>query len=164
MGIVLGFFFGFHVALYSGLIAGTCFGAVMSLVLGTLHIWSTRHSAMGGNGGPNQSIELEMDPPIALVFDRCVRALEQFGAEIGTQQRNDGVIEATTGLTWKSWGEVLCVHVKDHEHEKVKVQISSSPRVETTLLDYGKGRENVEKIAGFLTEDNWSRTPEKGQV
>lgn len=58
-------------------------------------------------------------------------------------------ITATTGTTWESFGERITVDVTADAAASV-VRICSRPRVATTVMDGGKGRENVELFATVL--------------
>ncbi|NKI25502.1 hypothetical protein HCG49_02875 [Arenibacter sp. 6A1] len=51
-----------------------------------------------------------------------------------------------TGMTWKSWGEEIKIIQKTDIVTDFEYQISSSPKLRTTLIDYGKNLENINRI------------------
>jgi hypothetical protein len=154
IGILAGFETGVESGIKSGASSGFIFGLFMSLILGTIHKLKTRKMAKAGDVTPTQSATIELGCNLALAFDKCIQALNQFGAKIELQDKVKSEIKATSGMTWRSWGEVLTVRLSRIDTEKVKIEISSSPKLKMTLVDYGKGRENVEKITKILTSDN----------
>jgi hypothetical protein len=76
-----------------------------------------------------------------------VRKLKGESIEITT-----GRITAKTGMTWQSIGESITVEVSPSEGGSL-VRISSQPRLTTTVMDGGKGRENVEIFAKVLAQE-----------
>lgn len=51
-------------------------------------------------------------------------------------------LELLIGGSWKSWGERVVVQLKAAS-TGTSIHVTSTPRVATTLVDYGKGRSNV---------------------
>jgi hypothetical protein len=54
-------------------------------------------------------------------------------------------LELLIGLSWKSWGERVTVQLKA-TNTGTSMRVTSTPRVPTTLVDYGKGRSNVHAL------------------
>ncbi len=69
---------------------------------------------------------------------------------IGAERRDRIRVTAVTHRTWKSWGETLVAEVAELSGGSSHVRIESRPLVATTLLDYGKNRENVERCVAEL--------------
>jgi hypothetical protein len=116
----------------------------MSLILGTIHKLRTKKMATAGDIGPTQTTTNEMSSNLESAFEKCIHALNQFGTKIQSQDKTKSEIKAVSGMTWKSWGEALTVRLSGAANDKVRIEISSSPKLKTTLVDFGKGRENVE--------------------
>ena len=55
-----------------------------------------------------------------------------------------------TGMTWKSWGEKIKIILQTKQGSNFDYQISSSPKLKTTLVDYGKNLENVNRIKNVI--------------
>lgn len=86
------------------------------------------------------------------VFESCISSLQQLAkCQIQRQDRTMGVIEAQTGMSWKSCGEkVLFIISKDGDN-RCKLTVSSRPSVVTTLVDYGKNADNIKTIVDFFS-------------
>ncbi|MEM6265742.1 MAG: hypothetical protein AAGI38_24790 [Bacteroidota bacterium] len=55
-----------------------------------------------------------------------------------------------TGASWKSWGEEIRITQKSAREPNYEYQVSSSPRLKTTLVDYGKNLENLNQIERLM--------------
>ncbi len=144
-------FHGVQVELVFALLSGLVFGLFMSLIYGTLQILSTRKIVTGGDVSPRQTETVYLDISLDAAFDRCREAFSEIGAKTKFEDREQGRIEAKTNINWKSFGEVILIQLCEQTTGQVSVQISSSPKLKMTLVDYGKGYENVKHITGFLT-------------
>lgn len=58
-----------------------------------------------------------------------------------------------TRMTWKSWGEDIQILQKPFGDSEFEYQITSSPRMKTTIVDYGKNTENLNRIEGVIMAD-----------
>ncbi len=144
--------FGVGGRLAFGLASGIIFGLFMSLILGTFHKFKTKKIVISKDVSVYQTRSIYLEISLDAAFDRCCEALRQIGAKTKSKDREQARIEAKTTINWKSWSEVIFIQLTDQNTGQVIVQISSSPRVRTTLVDYGKGYENVERIADLLSE------------
>lgn len=97
----------------------------------------------GGEVGPCQSGTESIRGSYDVVFDKCLRALKKIEAQVKTSNKDSGSITAKMSMTWKSFGEELEVSLAMENDEQVKVTFSSAPSLKKTLIDYGKGRQNV---------------------
>jgi hypothetical protein len=155
MGICLMFQYGF-LGFVAGLFGGIFYGGFMSLILGSLHIWSVkrisyRKSKDITNVRHSRNIELQLSYDKA--FNLCIESLKIFKKyKIKEENYSYGKIVAITGMTWKSWGEVISFDVHKTDNNRIQIIISSKPVLPTTLVDYGKNLENVERIVVFLKE------------
>jgi hypothetical protein len=150
MGCLFGYLEGAHKGLIAGITSGLLFGTWMSVIFGTVHEVCTKKIYGPGEVNPKQSKAIESNLPFDSGFEKCVNALGHFGAKITAQDKAQGRIEAKTGMTWKSFGETISIHLDDLKNGTIKIQISSAPVIKTTIMDYGKGRANVETIASLL--------------
>ena len=117
----------------------------MSLVIGTLQKMKTKgmESDEGGDIGPRQNRTELIQSSYDETFNKSLKALKHIGAKVKTSNKNDGFILAKMPMSWKSFGEVLEVIIAKESDEQIKVRISSSPSLKTTMVDYGKSRQNV---------------------
>lgn len=58
--------------------------------------------------------------------------------------------EARTGMTWRTFGEVIVISAEATDSGTSSLSIESRPRYAGTTIDYGKSYENVERIFAHL--------------
>jgi len=151
-GLIMGVMYG---DLTKGLFVGLFFGFFMSLILGTLNIIFTKKSTSQDSSkatGVHQTKVLELQLPYDKTFDLCISSLDSVKGTVKQEERSLGKVVAKTGMTWKSFGETIQFDVRKIDNEKTQVQISSKPALPTTLVDYGRNLENVEKITEFFNK------------
>jgi hypothetical protein len=81
-----------------------------------------------------------------LVFKEAINVLNALGFKIENCDESNGAIEAKKGASFRSYGEHIKISVTSSNGES-QVQVES--QVKYQVVDYGKNRENVQKI---LTE------------
>jgi len=81
--------------------------------------------------------------PYEKVFGEAEGALKDAGFKVKNADKGKGVIEASAGMSWKSWGEKIKVSIRK-SGEGTEVEIES--REKAQLVDYGKGSENIRKF------------------
>ena len=155
-GIFYGFQFGFFSSLVGGLIGAIIFGGLMSLVLGFLHRWSVKQIASDKSEaamGIYQVRNIELWLPYNRAFTLCIRSLDSIKkCKIHREDRSLGKIAAKTGMTWKTFGDVISFEVFSIDDDRTHIKILSRPLVRTTLVDYGKNLENVETIVRIIKQ------------
>lgn len=65
----------------------------------------------------------------------------------------NGIIEATTKRSWRSFGEDIKINLFKGSEGKVVVIVSSKPRTSLTMIDYSKNFENIETIMKDITNN-----------
>lgn len=55
-----------------------------------------------------------------------------------------------SGMSWKSWGEKITIVPIAENGTETEYEVTSKPRVVTTIMDYGKNLENVTRIQRLL--------------
>ncbi|MGC5003955.1 DUF1499 domain-containing protein [Streptomyces sp. DT203] len=163
IAIPYGLLFGLYLAVVSGqgvasgvlgaLLSGLLFGLAMATILGTMHIASVRRR---GREGPadfsvKQRQQLRLALPPIKAFERAVQAVTALPATVTSSDSESGHIEAKVGMSWRSWGETVTIVVQPQGSSSSSVCIESRPRLRITVVDYGKNRQNVERIVGALT-------------
>lgn len=154
-GTFIGVFFGFqngaYVGLASGLIAGVLFGGAMAFILGS---FPGRQVQRAGNVYHERILEIKTS--LDKAQNLCVESLKLIkGSKIRKQDSSQGIIIAKTGLNWKTWGDVITFELrKISRNDHIQIKVSSKPVLPTTLVDYGKNRENVDTISSFLESTN----------
>ncbi len=153
-GVLNSFLIGFPIGMIAGLLTGPFAGGVFSILMGYLHKRSVRRMPYGEPEGAMEvrhvrHVELRL--PYDQAFDLClssVRAVRK--GKIRGKDRSLGRIEATAGMTWTSWGEVISFDLRRMDENRTRVEVTSRPVLRTTLVDLGKNLENVERIGGSL--------------
>lgn len=131
-----------------GIATGLTFGLTMSAIVGTLTVRGHRH--LGGDLSPRAASVVRVSAAPAVVRRRVLDALPVLSARIVTDEADR--IVACTGMTWRSWGERITVDL-DAAAGFTDVTLGSSPTLRWTLVDYGKGRRNVEYLVRALNYD-----------
>jgi hypothetical protein len=85
------------------------------------------------------------------IWDQCLEALRRINVNIKTIDASKGLVEGTTDLTWKTYGEIVAVQVTGISNDECAVQIRSDSKLSTLALDYGKNASNIEKFFHQLT-------------
>lgn len=65
------------------------------------------------------------------------------------RHQTDTFMEARTGMTFKSWGEVIRLDFEQRNSD-TRVEISSRPFIPTAVFDFAKNQENVDAIIRYL--------------
>ena len=68
------------------------------------------------------------------------------------------VIQARTGMSWKSWGEHIRVKVQALDGGRVRVRVESRATFPLTVVDYGRNAENVRTVLQSLSSDTHPST------
>lgn len=130
-----------------GAVAAVIGGAVVGVVLTGLDAWQTRRT---GEVPVRAARDAMTALPMDQAFQRCRQAVASLKrAKIVAADAATGRIEARTGGTWKSFGEVITVQVSV-ARDGTLVTVTSKPRLAATLIDYGKNNENAERILAAI--------------
>ena len=140
---------GLSAAVFTGIAAGLFFGVSMSGAFAIIGRLSGEGVAYGKTIW-SQIMELQIDSERA--EDLCRHSLEtvnkKYKFEPSTMSPSQ--IIARTGMTWRSWGEVISFQVWKLPDSSVKIEISSKPKLRMTKLDWGANRKNIEAICRFI--------------
>ncbi len=84
-------------------------------------------------------------------FDLCLEAIKKIqGSTISKEDRSAGIVEAKTGITFTSLGDIITIKLIKINEDRTKVDVSSCTAASTVLFDYGKNQKNVDTIISFL--------------
>ena len=151
LALLLGAFAGLD-GVAVGLMTGLAFGLLTTLVLGGLDVAGQRRSrGVSRSGWPRQRLVVHSEAPpeeLAAVLRQAVYGLH------GTTEADalpHGPLVARTGSGLASWGEEVTVELHAPPGGGgTDVVLSSRPLLSTTLVDYGKGRRNVNRLAAAV--------------
>ena len=127
------------------------FGATMSLILVSFHNYRLKKNGIqeisNDKVGVNQTKNLKSnlnrkDLINKLKTDPIIGKMKMIEIENG--------IILKTGMTLQSWGEEIKIILKSNQKNNFEYQVSSRPKLKTTLVDYGKNLENINRIENVL--------------
>lgn len=153
--LVFWFEFGLTPELLSRAIRNFVTFALLGLILTFIHSRTIKRKGGGlsqNDFSVHQQTNLTLHLPYAQGFDLCCESVEILSGRIKTADRSNGKIEATTGWTWKTFGCVVSYKIKPIGECLTEIEVTSRPKVRTTLIDYGENLENVKKVSAFLSE------------
>jgi hypothetical protein len=84
------------------------------------------------------------------VWDQCIVALKRLNVTVNTMDPTQGLIEGNTGLSWKSWGETIVIHITRKDACGCAIHIKSDSKLVTTVFDWGKNSANIRKLVREL--------------
>lgn len=123
------------------------------LVLAWLHVLSTSKDQR--DTGKASEVRQQRQLTVFLSYDQsftaCEDALALIGARVIEESTAKGIIRARTGFSWRSFGEIITIHLRQATDNLVEIEVNSRPSVRTTLVDYGKNWNNVKAISDFLS-------------
>lgn len=140
-------------AIRNGILSGLIFGTLVSYILISLHK-SLSRKVDSGASMPDFNIHqvrrIVMGIPFDQAFSQCIESLKTVNrCRIISQNLDNGEIRARAGLNWKTWGDDIIINLTKGK-ETTGVEISSRPSARSTLVDFGKNLDNVERIRRFL--------------
>jgi hypothetical protein len=76
-----------------------------------------------------------------------------------SESEGETVLKFRSPINWKSWGEIIYIRLFTGWHSSLNIEITSIPILSTTMIDYGKNKNNVDLIskiikANFSVDDN----------
>ena len=128
-----------------GISSGLFFGIVMTVILGGLHYF------VGKNAAVNQAEKLLIPHPYEQAFNLVRTSIEDsIQGKLIASNTNTGVITAKTRMSWLSWGEKITISLEKDTDSTTNVWIQSKPFIRTTIVDYGKNKDNINKLVESL--------------
>lgn len=155
-GIIMGLFYSDDVYsnLNNGVISGIIFGLLMTTILSVIQrIKLKKLGQKKGNVKIINTAEIVIEGSKQDILVICENSLSNIiKCKIEEINIREGILKAKAGMTWYTWGDLILFKL-DHIHEnKYKVLITSRPIVKTTVIDYGKNQDNINRIIKFFRE------------
>lgn len=86
------------------------------------------------------------------VFEICLESINDIKkSSIGLLNKKKGVFTVNVGASIRTWGDEIHFEIKDIGNNQCKVEVTSRPALRTTVIDYGKNKENIMKIQNHLS-------------
>jgi hypothetical protein len=135
----------------SGLFQGLFFGFFMAI---TFRIMENVSLKKMGKKSSDVGVHQEKKFNVPLLKGEANKKIKDVLNEMKTNLTKDdsenGVIEAKTKINWKSFGETLTIRFVENENQTT-IFVESRPSLGTTMVDYGKNLQNVEKFERLMT-------------
>ena len=146
---IFGFGADITTAIASGVIAGIAFGVFGIGAFAAIGYLSGEGLAYGKTNW-SQILELGIDFEEAKTLCRHSLGALNRPYKIDSHMGNQTQIVARTGLTWRSFGEIISFKVSSLTNSSVHIEICSKPKLARTTLDWGANRRNIDAIISFI--------------
>lgn len=139
---------------YSDILGSLVFGLILAFVFTELQAYFTSRSSFNIDQSigfsPKQQAKIAVKGEVDKVLFQLKNALSQKKWELVSEDTQRGALKFRTGVSWKSWGEIIDVQVMQKEENEVDIDICSMPGWRSTLVDYGKNQENIREVEHIL--------------
>lgn len=134
-------------------------GVAMAAVLVWLHVRLSKTTSQADPPRARQvgQITLPVSMPSAVELTQAALSSLRMRA-IAVSDTDPPIVSGRTRMSWKSWGEHVRVALASNGSGGVVASVSSDPAVSTTIVDYGKNRDNVRAVCSALARTSGSDT------
>jgi len=145
--LAFGIDFGLEKSIYRAII----FGVSMSLIFILAQLYSLKKSGVTKFTSDNLKVKQSRILKSKLTKQEIIDKLENDTRfTIIKFQENENRIYLKTQTSFKSWGEKITITVHPLENEFNEYKITSRPALSTTLADFGKNFQNVNRIEELI--------------
>jgi len=103
-----------------------------------------------------------MPYPLDDTFQNLKKAMLKLGGfKIYEFNENEKTVYLESGISWVSWGEMVTISLTQEQNSSTIVSIISTPKTGIYLgglIDFGKNRENIERIEQALLDELTNHT------
>lgn len=127
------------------------FGLFMSITITLAQVYGVKAMGLTEITDDNLKAYSERAIESSLLPQQIIHKLQaskDFKIISSTNDKNS--IELKSGLSFESWGEKIEIETIKNENNVFTYLIKSKPIIEYTLADYGKNKENVDKIINII--------------
>jgi hypothetical protein len=71
-------------------------------------------------------------------------------AKVNEADESSRSVELKVGISFKSWGERVRIELAPEGESSTRAKVSSKPSLGTTMVDYGKNQDNVNRVVAWL--------------
>ncbi|WP_299438310.1 hypothetical protein [uncultured Aquimarina sp.] len=127
------------------------FGITMSLILVSFHQYRLKKNGIQEISNDNIRVNQSINLKTGLNKTDLIKKLktDPIIGKMKMKEIENGIL-LKSGISWKSWGEEIKIMLKSEKESDFEYIISSSPKLKTTLVDYGKNLENVYRIENVI--------------
>lgn len=135
------------------IMSGLFFGLMTTAILSFIQWANLKRTGQSASSvvKVHNTLQLEIAASKQEAFGLCTHALQQVN-KCSIEQSNFslGILTASAGVNWLTWGDEIELHILETAHNRCTISLSSRPKVKTTLIDYGKNRENIRRMVDFI--------------
>lgn len=138
------------------LVSAIIFGLLTTVILSIIQWINQRRLGLKkGKLKVNNTVRFEIEASKQEVFEICEKSLVNIKKCI-IEENNlvGGTLTAKTGVNWQTWGDYIFFQLEFIDDNKWMVNVSSRPIVKTTVIDYGKNKDNIRRIIEFIRDIN----------
>ena len=127
------------------------FGISMSLTLVSFHKYRLKKNGIQELSDENLGVTQTKEIQTKIRKTELISKLKK-DPIIGKMKmiETENGIALKSGVSWKSWGEEIKIVLKSETDPDFEYQISSSPRLKTTIIDFGKNLQNLNRIENVI--------------
>jgi hypothetical protein len=149
-GLLMGVFYPYPALV---VLIGMLYGVIMSGIFGTIQHRSVRGKKQTHAAGVKHQRDIEIDMPYHAAFDACLAAVGELQrTKFREIDRFAGTIKVRTGINLMTYGEIITFQLQSLDADTTLVRIASRPRLKTTLIDYGRNLEHVNRLSLYLRQ------------
>jgi hypothetical protein len=138
-------------ALLPSLVGSAAFGATLTVLLALAdQVGRLSGTGISRSMSPQQKIEIHSNASPEQIDHALKEVLARLSVKTDSIIQKKGLLLADTGFSLRSFGENIAITVRAVQGGHAVI-VSSRPRVASTLIDYGKGRHNVNEIARAIS-------------
>ena len=97
-----------------------------------------------------KSISVELLLPITEAMEICLQATTSLGAKVAKYNASEGILIAKTGMSWRSFGEIVTIKAVPINHDRCQIDIESDVLQTSVLFDCGANKRNIRHIQNVL--------------
>jgi hypothetical protein len=128
-----------------GLVSGILFGVGMTIFVSLVNGRSTSGPRTWPSARPQVEVTVPGElPAVRALLHAALRALPA-----SFSSRSESRLRAKTGMTWRSFGEVVTADLA-RSSGGTRIRLSSRPRWPITVVDYGNGRSHLQALLDAL--------------
>ncbi len=127
------------------------FGITMSITLVYFHRQRLKKNGIGELSEENLKVNQKVRIISNLNEEKLIEKLreDRFFRNMELAQVENG-IKLSSGITWNSWGESITIIINSISQNQYEYEIISKPKLRSTVLDFGKNLENIDRIQKII--------------
>jgi len=148
---ILGFTSGVLVMILIFFMSTFIFGGLMSLIIVSFHRYKLKKKGVKKITTENIGVSHTRNIKSRINKIELIEILKNdsiFG-KMKMKEIENG-IHLKTEMTRESWGENIKIILQSNNNSEFEYLVSSSPKIKTTIIDYGKNLENVNLVENIL--------------